>query len=237
MNAVTIKGLSFSYKETPVLEDINVTIPKGDFLAVIGPNGGGKTTLIRLMMGLLTPQKGNVTLFGKPPKQMRHLVGYVSQTSKSDPLFPVTVYDLILTGACSQAKFFGRYPKKVHERANALLEQLHLEKYKGEAFRALSGGTKQKAFLARALLRDPEILFLDESMAHIDSETRKEILSFLFSLKGKKTVILVTHDLHIAFEQVCRFLCVEKTASLMEPKDVCEHFALGLYHTPLHKHE
>lgn len=235
--AISAEGLDFAYKDRYILQGVNLSIPSGDIYAVIGPNGGGKTTLMKLMIGLLSPTNGSIQLFGEKPHRMRSFIGYVAQHQTIDRYFPITLQDLILTGAARRSKIFGRYPKEIKEKAFSLIEELSLTQYVNSSFHTLSGGTMQKAFLARALLSDPKILFLDESLANIDIQTRKEILSFLFSLQGKMTVIMVTHDLHVAFEKVQKFLCVEGGATMMEPKDVCEHFALGLYHTPLHTHE
>ncbi len=235
--AIALDHVSFAYQESMILTDVSLSIPQGEFYAVIGPNGGGKTTLIKLMLGLLTPCQGSVTLLGQKPHLVRSSIGYVSQHQTIDQYFPITVDDLVLTGSARFSTIFGRYPKKIKEKSYQLMEELSLTKEMGKPFHTLSGGNKQKAYLARSLLSDPSILFLDESLANIDIETRKEILSFLFSLKGKMTILMVTHDLHVAFEKVQKFLCVERDVTTMEPKDVCEHFALGLYHTPLHEHE
>jgi zinc transport system ATP-binding protein len=237
VSLIATRDLSFSYQNRPVLEEINLTIEEGEFIAIIGPNGGGKTTLLRLMVGLLTPTTGSVTISGKAPHKVREQIGYVPQRTKTDPEFPVTTYDLILTGAARQSLAFGRYPKKIKNKADELIDQLHLKEQKKSPFHTLSGGMQQKAFIARSLMTDPAILFLDESMSGIDTPTKKELLTFLLSLKGKMTILMVTHDLHIAVEQVQRFICVEKKAQMMQPKDVCEHFAIGLYHSPLGEHD
>ena len=235
--SIIINQLSFCYEELPVLQDVNLTISKGDFLAVIGPNGGGKSTLLKLMMGLLKPNKGKITLFGKSPEEMRKKIGYVPQCNKADRMFPITTYEILLTGAVSKSKFMGIYPKEIHAKAEELLELFTLTSHKDKAFGALSGGLAQKTLLARALICDPEIIFLDEPMSNIDAATKEEIFSFLFNFKKKKTILMVTHDLQVAVEKVSRFICIEQKATMMLPKDVCEHFALGLYHTPLQDHE
>ncbi len=222
---IEIANLSFSYDSVTVLEKVNLGIAQGEFVGIIGPNGGGKTTLLKLLMGFLKPTKGKVHSRGR--------IGYVPQINRTDRDFPITVQELIWLGALSKISFWGTYPVEIKEKANGLMELLGLTAHKEKMFGALSGGLAQKALLARALLSDPDILILDEPTANIDGTTTIAILELLESFKGKKTILMVTHDLKTIIERVDRVLCVEREISSLLPKDVCKHFALGLYHTPL----
>lgn len=222
---IEIDHLSFSYDSITVLEKVKLAVMRGEFVGIIGPNGGGKTTLLKLLMGFLKPTKGKIHLRGT--------IGYVPQIHRTDREFPITVGELILLGALSQTSFWGAYPAHVKERAEGLMQLLGLSPHKDQLFGSLSGGMAQKALLARALLSDPDILILDEPTANIDGAATLAILELLESLKGKKTILMVTHDLKTIIERVDRVLCVEREISSLLPKDVCKHFALGLYHTPL----
>jgi len=227
---VVVSDLFFSYQKPYQLENVHFQISSGEFIGIMGPNGGGKTTLLKLLMGFLTPQKGKVEIFGLPPKQARLKIGYVPQVHHTDRDFPITVFELILLGALSNHLF---YPSSIKRKADLLIDELGLFPYKNHPFASLSGGLAQRALLARALLSDPDLLLLDEPLANIDVHSSQAILERLQALKGKKTILMVTHDLPTIIERVDRILCVQTRVSSLLPKEVCEHFALGLYHTPL----
>lgn len=229
-HSIVISNLSFSYEKASLLEKVNLEIASGEFLGIMGPNGGGKTTLLKLLMGFLTPQKGKIRIFGLPPDQARLKIGYVPQVHHTDRDFPITVFELILLGALSKKIFPSSSSKK---KAEILMDELGLTPYKEHPFSSLSGGLAQRALLARALLSDPELLLLDEPLANIDAHSSKAIMERLEAFKGKKTILIVTHDLRTIVERVDRILCVQTKVASLLPREVCEHFALGLYHTPL----
>lgn len=235
MQAIELDHLSFSFDAAPVLERVNLKIQEGEFVGIMGPNGGGKTTFLKLLMGFLTPSKGRLKVFGKKPTDARKRIGYVPQVARTDRDFPVTLLDLVLLGALSQVSFFGRYPTEVKERALHLIEQLGLGPHQHKPFGALSGGLAQRALLARALLSDPDLLLLDEPTANIDAASSRVLFEMLESIKGKKTILLVTHDLKTIIERVDRVLCIQGRIDSYLPRQVCEHFAVGLYHVPLIK--
>lgn len=222
---IELEHLCFSYDAMSVLRKVNLQVQKGEFIGIMGPNGGGKTTLLKLLMGFLTPTQGQVRIAGK--------IGYVPQVHQTDRDFPITVYELILLGALSKTTFWKGPPATVKERAAALIEQLGLTPHQNKPFGALSGGLAQRALFARALISDPDLLLLDEPTSNSDAASSTMIFSMLEELKKKKTVLLVTHDLKTIIERVDRVLCVQGEVSSFLPKDICEHFALGLYHTPL----
>lgn len=222
---IEIDDLSFSYDEMAVLRRVHLRIKRGEFVGIMGPNGGGKTTLLKLLMGFLKPTQGKIRVQGK--------IGYVPQAQGADRDFPITVEELILLGAVGETTFWGNYPAEVRARARALIERLGLGPHREKAFGSLSGGLAQRALLARTLLADPDLLLLDEPTANIDAASSALIYEWLESLKGTKTILLVTHDLRTVVERVDRVLCVQGQVSSYLPKEVCEHFAMGLYHTPL----
>lgn len=231
--AIVLDRVSFSFENLPVLQKVDLQIAPGEFIGIMGPNGGGKTTLLKLLMGFLKPTEGNLTLFGRPPTKARLKVGYVPQVFRTDRDFPISLYELVLLGSLSKTSFWGSYPSEMKEKASELIDQLGLTPHKNKAFGSLSGGLAQRALLARALLSDPDLLLLDEPTANIDPPSSAAIFELLSSLKGRKTILIVTHDLRTIIERVDRVLCVQGQVSAFLPKDVCEHFALGLYHTPL----
>lgn len=231
--AVELEHASFSYGSLQVLERVEMQIGKGEFIGIMGPNGGGKTTLLKLLMGFLLPKKGKVSVFGKDPSVVRTRIGYVPQVFRSDREFPITLFELVMMGALSRMSFFGTYPPSAKERALYLIDALGLSAHKNKPFGSLSGGLAQRALLARALLSDPDLLLLDEPTANIDAPSTAVIFEILEAMKGKKTILLVTHDLRTVIERVDRVLCVQGQVNSYYPKEVCEHFAIGLYHAPL----
>ena len=228
--AIDAANLCFSYEKTYVLQNAAFQIKQGEFIGIIGPNGGGKTTLLKLIMGFLAPQKGILHIFGKSPASERRRIGYVPQVNQTDRDFPITVLELVMLGFVS--KNFS-YPPYAKEKSLETIEELGLTPHKSKSFASLSGGLAQKALLARALVSDPDFLLLDEPTANIDSAARALIGEKLEALKGKKTILLVTHDLRTIIEKVDRILCVETQITSYQPREVCEHFAFGLYHAPL----
>lgn len=233
MQAVAVNDLTFSYDDAPVLKSIAFTIEQGEFIGVIGPNGGGKSTLLKILMGLLHPQSGNVSIFGKPPKESLDLIGYVPQHPRFDRSFPISVLELVLMGRLKWLPWWGGYSKEDISEAHAALKEVGIFDLKERPLGTLSGGQMQRALIARALASKPEILLLDEPTASVDKEAEGLIFSLLKTLSKKITIILVTHDLKTAVELVDRIICVERTVSCFKVSEVCEHFALGLYHAPL----
>lgn len=230
---IVARGLSFGYGQTQIFQDASLEIFKGEFLGVIGPNGGGKTTLLRLLMGFLTPQAGEILIDGKEPGDSFHQFAYVPQNLRFDRQFPISVSELVLSGRLSTLPWYGRYSQKQREIALNALKLVGIEHLKDRAFGELSGGQMQRALIARALASEPEILFLDEPTASVDPQAEDEIYRLLKSLSAKMTIVMVTHDLKVAIELVDRVLCVQGSVVSLLPQQVCEHFALGLYHPPL----
>lgn len=231
MSAIIIKDLSFSYGDLEVLRGTNACVEENAFVGVIGPNGGGKTTLLKMMMGLLTPTKGSVQLFGQEPKESWGKIGYVPQRLPFDRSFPLTLLNLVLEGTLSNTKWYGGYGKKNRELAMQALERVGLTHLYKRPFGSLSGGELQRGLIARALVLDPKILMLDEPTASVDPEAEATIHELLKGLG--MTIVMVTHNLNVAIHEVDRVLCVQNEVLDLKPQEVCEHFAMGLYHPPL----
>ncbi|MCU0604052.1 MAG: metal ABC transporter ATP-binding protein, partial [Desulfobacterales bacterium] len=169
---IDVSGVWFSFNGQQVLQDVDLKVERGDFLVVIGPNGGGKTTLLKLMLGLLEPTRGSVCVFGRPPAEATHRIGYVPQNVHVNKTFPVSVLDVVLMGRLRTSKGWSRHSRQDRLAAQASLEQLGVWEVRDRRIGDLSGGQLQRVFIARALVSGPEVLFLDEAMASIDAQSR-----------------------------------------------------------------
>lgn len=236
-NAITFKDVYFSFNEKHVLEKVNLHIKKGDFVGIVGPNGGGKTTLLKLVCGLLEPIKGTITVFGKKPAEFYPKISYVPQVSNIERDFPISLLELVLLGSVTKGSFFRSYKPSTKKNALSLLKKLGLLAHKNQAFGTLSGGQAQKALIAKALISDPEILVLDEPTANIDLRGEKIIFDLIKNELKDKTILMVSHDLNHVVKDVNSLIFVEKKVSRKLPEEVCEHFAVGLYHKPIIKKE
>jgi len=206
---IEITNLAFSYDEVPVLEDVNLKVDRGEFATIVGPNGGGKTTLLKLLLGILKPVQGKITVLGSPPQKARLKVGYMPQHTDLDPQFPVTVMDVVMLGRLGR-RFGGRYSKKDRQLAWKALEEVQLEPTARTLFSRLSGGQKQRALIARALCCNPEMLLLDEPTANIDPEVEENLLAILQELNQRMTILLVSHDMGFVSRVVKSVICVNR---------------------------
>jgi zinc transport system ATP-binding protein len=253
---IETRNLNFSYNRQLVLDGVNLSIQSTDFMAMIGPNGGGKTTLLKLMLGLLNPNSGTIKIFGKMPKVVSHRIGYVPQDVNINQNFPISSSDVVLTGNLRPGKGWSRrYSKQDRMAALQALEQVGMGKYRNHRIGELSGGQKQRVFIARALVTDPDILFLDEPTASIDTKGQDEFYTILKELNEKITIIVVSHDLMVISRYVKSVACVnqrvhyhghaEITGEMIEMMYDCkieetcpvELIAHGLPHRVLHTHE
>lgn len=230
---VELEGVNFAYQDVSVLQNVSFCVNSGEFIGIIGPNGGGKTTLLKLIMGFLTPTSGKIRVFGASPKNELGKIGYVPQSTRFDKQFPISVMEVVLLGRLSHLSWYGIYSKADKKAAMDALEMVGLPNFSDRAFGTLSGGQAQRVLIARALASNPSLLLLDEPTASVDANAQTEIYALLQKLKGNMTILMVTHDLNIAVEHVKKVICVQNTVVMMTPQEVCEHFALGLYHTPL----
>jgi zinc transport system ATP-binding protein len=206
---IEINNLSFSYDTVPVLEDVNLTVEHGEFATIVGPNGGGKTTLLKLLLGILKPVQGKIAVLGNAPGKARLKLGYMPQHADLDPQFPVTVMDVVLLGRLG-SRFGGRYSKKDKQLAWKALEEVQLEGMARMPFSKLSGGQRQRALIARALCCNPEMLLLDEPTANIDPEVEENLLTILQELNQRMTILLVSHDLGFVSRVVKSVICVNR---------------------------
>ncbi len=208
--AVDIQGVSFSYNGQPVLQDVSLTLDPGDFTALIGPNGGGKTTLLKLMIGLLTPDSGTIRVLGEAPHRVSRRLGYMPQEIGINKNFPISVMDVVLTGRLDPSRKWGGYSASDRAAARKVLEQVHMWEFRHRRIGQLSGGQRQRVFIARALAGEPDILFLDEPTASVDAYHQGNLFDLLKSLNETITIIIVNHDLMVISSYVKSVACVNR---------------------------
>jgi len=231
--AVVMKDLWFSYDGFPVLEDVNLSVPEGDFACVVGPNGGGKTTLLKLMLGLLRPSRGEVRVFGSSPGEARPRVGYMPQHTQLDPQFPATVMDVALMGRLGQGKRYGFYSRKDKEIVGGTLEQVGLYGLRKKAFSAISGGQRQRLLIARALACEPDLLLLDEPAANLDVVMEGDLYELLHTLNQRLTVIMVSHDLGFVSRVVKSVICVKRKVLMHPTSEITGEIINDIYGSPM----
>lgn len=207
--AVCMRDVTFSYNGRPALVNVNIDVPVGGFASVIGPNGGGKSTLLKLILGLLSPTEGEVRVFGGPPEEACSRLGYAPQYAQYDPLFPVSAEDVVLMGMVER-HWGGRYTKGEKEAARNALEEMGVADLGRRAFAELSGGQRQRVLIARALVCNPEMLLLDEPTASVDLAAAKRLIHTLQEVAKRMTVIMVSHDPSFIYDVVSRVICVNQ---------------------------
>ncbi|NQU84742.1 MAG: metal ABC transporter ATP-binding protein [Mariniphaga sp.] len=202
---IEIKDASFSYDKSPVLEKVNLEVFENDFIGVIGPNGGGKTTLLKGILGLLKPTKGVIKY--NHQNGSKNSFGYLPQVKHIDKKFPITVFDVVRSGSAMQRNLF-RGRKQEKEKAEELLKEMGISNIRNKAIGELSGGQMQRAFLCRALISDPEILILDEPDTFVDNRFEGELYEKLKLLNENVAIILVSHDVGTISAYVKTIACV-----------------------------
>ena len=226
---VRCEDLHFSYNGDPVLTDVSFEVKPLDFVSVVGPNGGGKTTLLRLILGLLKPQRGTVRVLGKPPEQVRPLIGYVPQHFIFDMRFPIRVIDVVLMGRLRGLTRLGRYSKDDQKAALAALGEVEMDSFARRHIAELSGGQRQRVLIARALASDPKLMLLDEPTAHVDTVTQNELMKILTGLNQRMTVLLVTHDAVFVSPYVKSVLCINRRATIHPTDQLTGEMIMDIY--------
>lgn len=219
MNSViTFKDISFKYDTEFVLKNISFKIHKNDFIGLIGPNGGGKTTILKLMLGLLKPFGGSIEIFNQTPQKARAKIGYLPQYSRLDDTFPITVEEVVAMGLFKNFSLFPFIKNK--SEIKAALKQVSMDQLAKKQYGSLSGGQKQRCLIARALVSKPEILLLDEPTSSVDSRVEQDIYELLKELNKKMTIILVSHDLGFVSKYIKRIFCINKNIACHKTNEV-----------------
>jgi len=232
---VRFKNVNFAYEDgITVLENINLELEKGEFACIVGPNGGGKTTMIKLMLGLLKPTSGNIEILGGSPRERCQHVGYVPQFSKFDASFPVSVLDVVLMGCMQRSFFMGRYSKTQKDQAQQALADVGLKDMAFRSFADLSGGQKQRALIARALMSEPQLLLLDEPTASVDVHGTEQFYRMFSEMNEKFTIVMVSHDIGFVAASVKSVICVRKTMQIHPVSELTGESLQKMYGLDVH---
>ncbi|MBI4813768.1 MAG: metal ABC transporter ATP-binding protein [Methanobacterium sp.] len=230
-NAVEMENVSVTFNNQPVLTSINLTIGVHDFLAIIGPNGGGKSTLLKVILGLLKADQGRVTVFGNKPGNPHNPIGYLPQHVSFDPDFPINVFDTVLSGRYHG--FFKGYSDDDRNMVEKVLEEVDMLNFKDRQMSRLSGGQMQRVFIARALVRDPKLLLLDEPMASIDPEMQNSFYKLLSRLRERMAIVLISHDVGAVSTQVESIACLNQRLYYHGPVEDSEKGLEAVYKCPI----
>jgi zinc transport system ATP-binding protein len=210
---IEVKNLSFAYDKDLILEDINLMIFEKDFMVFIGPNGGGKSTLVKLMLGINPLQKGSITILDKSIRKSISQIGYVPQNTNINLNFPIKAIEVVMMGKSShRTSLFGYKKEEVHH-AMELLEKVGMQEFANSKIGSLSGGQRQRVMIARALCADPKILLLDEPTSSIDTDGQKQIYELLKELNKEITIIVVSHDISVLLEYASKVAHINKKLS------------------------
>jgi zinc transport system ATP-binding protein len=204
----SIKDVSFSYGENQILSNISFDVEEGDLLGIIGPNGGGKTTLLLIMLGLLEPDSGSARIFGKKPDSGREKIGYVPQVAHFERDFPITVSEVVVSGRLGNREIGEPFNENDEKIADKMLDRVGMVKFSNRQISQLSGGQLQRVLLARALVCEPGLLLLDEPLSSIDPDTQKSFYELLGELKKDMAIVMVTHDITAAAAYFDKLACL-----------------------------
>lgn len=233
-NAVHIKNLTVCYGQVEAISNVCLDIDKGEYLGIIGPNGGGKSTLIKAILGIVPVCEGEISIFGKSLNQSRGMIGYVPQFTVFDKKFPVTVSEVVLTGMLKKTfSPLHRYSQNEKDKADSLLEKVGIDHLCSRQISELSGGEFQRMLIARALAVCPKLLLLDEPTASVDASSREQIFSLLDELNKEMTIILVTHDLLAISSFVKRLACLNKLLVYHGEPELNDEIVSTLYGCPV----
>ncbi|OQY08276.1 MAG: zinc ABC transporter ATP-binding protein [Fusobacteriia bacterium 4572_132] len=221
-----LKSIYAAYEEEEILKDINLTVYENDFIGIIGPNGGGKTTLIKVILGLLKPKKGEI-IFHQPRN-----IGYLPQFNLKNDKFPITIFEVISSGLSTKKKFFKKISKEEEKKVLELMKIMKILDLKDKVIGELSGGQKQKAFLCRAIISDPKILILDEPNTFVDKKFQKEMYELLKELNKKMAILLITHDIGVIPSIIKTIACVNVNLNYHDSNKIGEE-ELKAYNCPV----
>jgi len=230
---VKLEDVWVLYNGTPVLEGINLSVEAGDFLGIIGPNGGGKTTLLKVILGLIKPSQGKVWVLGKPPEKSRTLIGYLSQKALFDQDFPISVGEVVMMGSYSKTGLLRRYTPADKKVAEEALKMVGMLKYKDRQIGKLSGGEQQRVFIARALTTGPKLLLLDEPTASVDPGMQTEFYELLDRLREKMAIVMVSHDVSAISIYVDKIACLNRQLFYHGPKELTPEVLEATYKCPV----
>ncbi|HEV7508631.1 MAG TPA: metal ABC transporter ATP-binding protein [Thermoanaerobaculia bacterium] len=232
-NLVQVRDVTFGYGREVILDHVNLDVERRDFLAVIGPNGGGKTTLLKVILGLVRPWSGKVAFHLPSGSNPRGRLGYVPQFSTFDKDFPLRVEDMVLMGRLGSRGLLRPYSRADHAAADLAMERLNLKPLARAHVAEVSGGQLQRALIARALVSDPDVLFLDEPTASIDAESRETLRELLADLNRTIPIVVVTHDVTSFAPMVSRIACINRRLFYHGAPDLSREVMEEVYGCPV----
>lgn len=231
---VIVEHVWLSFGDRPVLEDVSLTIDRHDFMALIGPNGGGKTSLLKVILGLYTPDSGRVRVLGDRPHSSRHRIGYVPQHRTFDFDFPARVIDVVATGRLGEKRGpLIRFTREDRDVVHRALETMEITGLADRRIGSLSGGEQQRVIIARALAMEPALLLLDEPTNHIDVSTQARFYEILHELHQEMAVVMVTHDISAVSVHVDRIACLNRRIFVHDSGEVTDQVIAGVYGCPV----
>ncbi len=230
---ISIEHLFAGYDEENILQDINLQVYPGDFIGLIGPNGGGKSTLLKVILGVLPPQRGKVSIMGMGVRQGRKYIGYVPQFVETDRDFPISVFDTVRTGLLNGLRLFDRLTPQETQRIHNVLEQVGMQDLRYKAMGELSGGQRQRVFIARALVSEPRILLLDEPTASVDPTTTQDIYELFSLLNQHIAILLVSHDMMAVSSFTKSIACLNRKLVYHNSKTLTEDILESVYGCPV----
>lgn len=234
---VELSNVTFRYEPDaaaqPALDDVSLRVEQDDFLGVIGPNGGGKTTLLKVVLGLVQPQKGTVRVFGRRPAEARGSIGYVPQHAKIDPTVPANVLDVVLTGRLSRSSWGPWFRSSDVAAARAALQQTETEDLAKRPLATLSGGQRQRVLIARALAGEAKLLLLDEPTAGVDPHMEHGLIDLLHRLNQRVPIVIVSHDVSFVSSHLKRVACLNRRLTCHAAADVSREVITAMYDHPV----
>jgi zinc transport system ATP-binding protein len=227
-----IKDLSAGYAEEIILRDVNLVVSDNDFIGIIGPNGGGKTTLLKVILGLIKPYRGSVKFFDPAGSKPGNLIGYLPQINQIDLRFPISVLDVVLSGLMSNEGLFSRYSGKLKRHAEQLLKQMGIYDLREKTIGGLSGGQLQRVYLCRAIVSSPRLLMLDEPNTFVDTRFETDFYEILKDLNKEMAIIVVSHDVGTISWYVKTIACVNRNLHY-HPTNIITPEQLASYNCPI----
>ena len=236
---VELDRVGFAYERTApdawILQDVTLQVDPLDFLAIIGPNGGGKTTLLKIMLGLLEPTRGTVKVFGQKPARVRHELGYVPQQAKIDETVPASVLEVVMTGRLSRSRWGFSFSAEDREAARTALTETGTADLADRPIGQLSGGQRQRVLISRALVCGAKLLLLDEPTTGVDAHMEKELIDLLHRLNERLPIVMISHDIAFVSAHFKRVACLNRRLSCHHAADVTGQTISSMYHGPLQR--